>query len=139
MSRYFWHGEQLLWNPSNQVGVLFIRTAETLAAVEELPTGIGPMRAAEHQINLPAYGNLVDALARRYLASRHLSHRSLIEGFLATALVLIQRAGHDLPALSAPPQPSGQDVSVGPGGMAAPGNAERLLRLTEELARAMPR
>jgi hypothetical protein len=46
VSRYFWHGDQLLWNPSNQVGVLFIRTAETLAAVEELPTGIGPMRAA---------------------------------------------------------------------------------------------
>jgi hypothetical protein len=139
VSKYFRHGDLVLWNPSNQVAELFLRTAETLAAVEERPTGIGPMRADEHHLDLDAYGAFVDALARRYLASRHAIHRALVEGFLATALVLTRRAGHDIPALNAPPEPSSRDLSVGPDGMAAPGDPERLLRLSEELARSMPR
>jgi hypothetical protein len=139
VSKYFQHGDLVLWNPSNQVAELFLRTAETLAAVEARPTGIGPMRADEHQLDLAAYGAFVDALAHRYLASRHAIHRALLEGFLATALVLARRAGHDIAALSTPPEPSGRDVSVGPDGMAATGDPVRLLRLSEELGRSMPR
>jgi hypothetical protein len=138
VSQYFQVGDQVLWNPSNGVAELFVRTAEALVPTAGVPTGIGPMEADEYQIDLVAFGAFVDALVRRYVASRHPILNSLLEGFVATALVLVQRAGRSVTAPGEPVPAELRDVSVGPGGMAAPGNVDRLRELRKEHARAMP-
>jgi hypothetical protein len=61
-----------------------------------------------------------------------------MEGFVATAVVLVQRGGRDVPALRTPPVLGADDVSVGYGGLAATGDVQRLLVLAEEHAAAMP-
>jgi hypothetical protein len=55
------------------------------------------------------------------------------------ALVLVDRAGRDLPSLRTPAAPHLTDVSLGTGGIRPLGDPGRLLRLAEEDAAAMPR
>jgi hypothetical protein len=138
VSQYFQVGDRVLWNPSNVVAELFVRTAEALAPTADVPSGIGPREADEYQIDMAAFGAFVDALVRRYTSSRHPILNSLLEGFIATALVLVQRAGRTVTALTEPVPDELRDVSVGPAGMAAPGDAEHLRELRDEHARVMP-
>ena len=49
---------------------------------------------------------VVDALIRRYARSNHVILRSLMEGFTATAIVLVNRGGGRLPALETPNDPA---------------------------------
>ncbi|WP_406674055.1 DUF6086 family protein [Nonomuraea sp. N2-4H] len=44
VSQYYRVGDDVLWNPSNGVSALFLRTAEALAPETGLPTGLGPIR-----------------------------------------------------------------------------------------------
>jgi hypothetical protein len=138
VSRYFQAGDRVLWNPSNGVADLFVGTVDMLATLEGVSAGIGPMQADEYQLDVDAFSGFVDALVGRYLASRHPILRSLMEGFTATALVLVQRAGRALPALSAPPAPGEDDAWVGRDRMAAAEDIQRLRILGEEHATAMP-
>lgn len=139
VSKDFKIGDETLWNPSNGVADLFVRTADALAQAEGVSTGIEPMLIRdEYWINADEFTAFVDVLVRRYIGSRHPILRSLIEGFTATALVIVERAGRDIGELSNPSPPDWRDVSVGTTGLAAPGDAERLRELRQESARAMP-
>ena len=51
----------------------------------------------ESQVDMANFEVFVSALVIRYQQSRHLVLRSLIEGFIATALVLVERGGGILP------------------------------------------
>lgn len=93
MSQYFQVGDQVLWNPSNGVARLFMRSAEALAPETGLPTGLGPMENDECQVDLTAFAAFVGALVERYERSNHRILHSLMEGFIATALVLVERGG----------------------------------------------
>ncbi|MGX1508298.1 UNVERIFIED_CONTAM: hypothetical protein RKD43_006923 [Streptomyces graminofaciens] len=97
MSQYFQTGDQVLWNPSTGVARVFLRTAEALSLEAAIPSGIGPMLDDESQIDIPNFEVFVNALVLRYQQSRHPILRSLLEGFIATALVLVERGGGDLP------------------------------------------
>lgn len=138
MSQCFQVGDRILWNPSNGVAEIFARTADALVPMAGVPTGIGPMEADECQIDPDAFATFADALVRRYPASRHPILRSLVEGFTATALVLVHRAGGSVGALGDPPASDLCDVSAVPAGLAAPGDMARLQGLAEEHARTMP-
>ncbi|SBT44155.1 DUF6086 family protein [Micromonospora auratinigra] len=139
MSQYFQVGKVDLWNPSNRVAELFVRTSEAVAPLVGVPTGIGPMRADDYEIDLDVFVGFVDALVSQYRRSSHPILRSLLEGFLATALVLVDRADRDLPALRADAPLDPRDVSVGADGISPLGDAERLKQLAVAQARAMPR
>jgi hypothetical protein len=115
-----------------------MRTSEAIVPLVGLPTGIFPMRADEYDIDVDVFVTFVDALVQQYLSSSHAILRSLLEGFTATALVLVDRAGRSVPALQAPPSLDRRDVAVGPGGIAPLGDAACLQRLAGEHARAMP-
>ncbi|HWS35339.1 MAG TPA: DUF6086 family protein [Actinoplanes sp.] len=138
MSQYFQAGDLVLWNPSSRVAELFFRTSEAVAPIVGLETGIAPVVADGYEIDLDAFIVFVDALVRRYLSSSHTILRSLLEGFTATALVMVHRAGHNVPALAVTPALDTRDVSVGPIGISPLGDAERLRALAEECAQAMP-
>ncbi|GAA2896984.1 hypothetical protein Acy02nite_80810 [Actinoplanes cyaneus] len=138
MSQYFQAGDLVLWNPSNGVATLFVRTSEAMAPLVGLPTGIGPCVNDEYEIDLDMFESFVDALAARYLSANHPILRSLVEGFLATAIVMAQRAGRELPALRAQSKPRWWDLSVGRNQM-PPGDREELIELVAEHASGMAR
>jgi hypothetical protein len=138
VSQYFQVDDLILWNPATRVAELFFRTSEALAPTVGLPTGIAPVVADEYEIDLDTFTVFVDALVRRYLSSSHTILRSLLEGFAATAIVMVERAGRHVSALDDAPTLDSRDVSVGPAGIAPLGDATRLRALAEEHARVMP-
>lgn len=120
MSQDFEINERTLWNPSNGPGLLFVRMAAALEPVAELPSGIGPGRWADcHEIDLPALTAFTDALVRIYRSSNHVIFRSLMEGFIATAIVLVQRGGGTVTALAEQAGAVTSNVQVGPNGPVA--------------------
>ncbi|MGC4959366.1 DUF6086 family protein [Actinomadura citrea] len=106
MSQYFQIGERVLWNPATGVAQVFLRAAESLATLTGLPPGLGPMQADECEIDLEVFSTFVDTLIDRYARSNHVILRSLMEGFTATAIVLVDRGGGQLPALESSNDPS---------------------------------
>ncbi|MEH0986332.1 DUF6086 family protein [Micromonospora sp. CPCC 205556] len=139
MSQYFQVGDLVLWNPSNRVAALFVRTSEAVTALVGVPTGIRPTRADEYDIELDAFVGFVDALVVQYKSSSHAILRSLLEGFIATALVLVDRAGRDVPSLRDTATLDPRDVSVGSEGIRPLGDPQRLYELADAHAAAMPR
>ena len=142
MSQYFDVGEQTLWNPSNGPGQLFVEMVKALEPVAGLPSGIGVGRWGPgdpdcHGIDLVAFARFTDALVRRYRASNHLILRSLMEGVIATAIVLVERGGGTVAALSEQPGTDTRDVQVGPSGPAARADPDRLVELAAEHSAAM--
>lgn len=138
MSQYFQIGDQVLWNPSNGVAGLFMRTAEALAPEAGLPTGLGSMENDECQVDLVAFTAFVSALVQRYERSNHPILHSLMGGFIATALVLVERGGA---RISVPDMTDGwRDVQVGGHAVWPPGDhVERWAALSDRHGRAMPR
>jgi hypothetical protein len=137
VSQYFQVGDQILWNPSNRVAKLFIRMADVAAEIAEQRPGIHDTGSDEYELDPVAFATFVDALTRRYLSSSHLIMRSLLEGFLATALVLVERAGGTVPTLLEVPILDQRDVSVSPEGIGALGDVAQLRELAATHARAM--
>ncbi|MFJ8914201.1 DUF6086 family protein [Amycolatopsis sp. NPDC102389] len=138
MSQYFQVGDRVLWNPSNGVSQLFLRSAEALAPVVDLPTGIGAMVSDECEIDMKVFEVFVNALVQRYRQSTHPILRSLMEGFVATALVMVERGRGSVPALDAEPGPDVRDISLGHDGIGARARPERLAELCADHSRAMP-
>ncbi|MET9552306.1 DUF6086 family protein [Streptomyces sp. NPDC006645] len=92
MSQYFDIGDQTLWNPSNGVARLFMNQVALYEAEVGLPSGIGPMKADECQIDPIAFTAFVDALLAWRSETRHAVMVTLSEGFVATVLALAGRA-----------------------------------------------
>ncbi|NUR48639.1 MAG: hypothetical protein HOV71_10930 [Hamadaea sp.] len=139
MSQSFRTGDVILWFPSNRVARLFHALTEILAPVAGLPAGMADTGADEYAIDLATFEAFVDELTRQYLGSSHVILRSMMEGYLATALVLVERAGGGVGALAEPIGLDPRDVSVGPDGVGRLGDADRLRELASAHARAMPR
>ena len=139
MSQTFWLGRTAVWNPSNGVGLLFVRTAQAMEPLVDLPCGIRPAlhiaSADEWAIDLPVFQRFVHALADRYQRSTHLILRALTEGFVATAMVVLERAGGEAPPQPGPEAPfDKRDVSFS-GERAKPG---RLFELKDVYDLVMP-
>jgi hypothetical protein len=139
VSQYFRVGDVVLWNPSNRVAELFVRTSEAVAPLVAAPTGIGAMQADDYEVDLDVFVGFVDALTKQYLSSSHPILRSLLGGFLATTLVLVDRAGRTVPSLYANATLDKRDVSVSHGGIGTLGDPGRLRELADELTQVMPR
>lgn len=99
MSQYFQVGERVLWNPSTGVSQVFVRAADSLSQLVDLPSGLGPMVADECELDIEAFSLFIDRLACRYARTTHVILRSLMEGFVATGMVLVERGGGELPAV----------------------------------------
>jgi hypothetical protein len=78
----------------------------------------------ECDIDVPVFARFTDTLLSTYARSNHTVLRALLEGFLATAMVLVERGGGELPAARA----HSQDPEVA-----------ALRKLSGRLEKAMPR
>ncbi|MEV7547186.1 DUF6086 family protein [Streptomyces sp. NPDC089915] len=123
MSQYFDIGDETLWNPSNGASRMFQRQVTVFEAELGLPSGIGPMENDECQITPDVFEVFVNALLARHRESGHAIWLALSEGFIATVLVLTERAA----------------ITVDRSGDGASARAAALRERAEELGRRMPR
>jgi hypothetical protein len=137
VSQYFLVGGRIVWNPSNRVAELFVQLAGVMAEAAATPSGLHDTGADEYEVDLVLFEAFTDALTRRYLSSSHVIMRSLIEGFLATALVLVDRAGGTVSALSEVVALDARDLAVGTLGVSPQGDATRLRDLAAVHAQEM--
>jgi len=124
MSQYFQADGRILWNPSTAVSQVFLHAAESFAGLAGHPSGLGPMLAEECEIDLPAFAAFTDSLISQYAHSNHVILRSLMQGFLATAMALVERGGGQLPAA----QSRSEDPDIA-----------ALQELSHRIEKAMPR
>ncbi|WP_167150925.1 DUF6086 family protein [Streptomyces sp. MBT27] len=96
MSQYYDMGDQTLWNPSNGASWLFMSQVSVYQAELGLPSGIGPMQADECQIDPLVFKEFVDAMLAWHRRTSHAVIVALSEGFVATVLVLAERAGNEV-------------------------------------------
>lgn len=140
MSQYFVAEGKTLWNPSNGVAQQFARSVEAIAPTVGLPTGLGPDLNDEYEIEMTLFVGFIDALVRRYCSSTHLILQTLIEGVAAIGIVLTERTGSTVPALSQPVQTiDPHDVAIYASGPGAVGNPARLRALADQCDAAMSR
>ena len=123
MSQYFQVDGHVLWNPSTGVSQVFVRAADSFAELVDHPSGISPIVADECEIQMETFALFISTLIGKYARSNHVILRSLMEGFLATAMALVERGGGELPSM----QSCGDDP-----GIAA------LRELSHSLEKAMP-
>ncbi|WP_370943736.1 DUF6086 family protein [Amycolatopsis sp. cg5] len=110
MSQDFYVGDHVVWNVSNGTGLLFVQYAEALSGLIKRNTGITrAYRLAdsdEWEIHMWVFERFVDALVEDYQWRGPGTLRSMLGGFLATAVPLVLECGGTLPSLkpeSAPP------------------------------------
>ncbi|MFG1843470.1 DUF6086 family protein [Micromonospora sp. NPDC049175] len=138
MSQCFQVGDLVLWNPSNTVAQLFFRTTDAMVPVAECPSGVAPdVGRDEYQIDPDTFAAFVDVLTARYLSTNHPILKSMIEGYLSTALVLVRRSGRDVPALDQPVTRASRDISLRDA-FDPDADRQRLLSLAVSHAMAMP-
>ncbi|MEV0856259.1 DUF6086 family protein [Nocardia fluminea] len=93
MSQYYEMDGTTLWNPSNGASRLFLNQAKFFEEELGLPSGIGPMKSDVCEVTpvvLEIF--LATALAWRGRTD-HAVVQALSDGFLATLLVIAERAG----------------------------------------------
>jgi hypothetical protein len=144
VSQYFDLGEQTLWNPSNGAARLFLGQVSVFEAKLGLPSGIGQMRDDECQIDPAALKTFVEALLEQHLRTSHAVMIALSEGFLATMLVLTERAGIELtwPAGDPAVYDNSKDTPVprdAPDTTSAHPRPDQLLAESRKLSRFMAR
>ena len=95
-----------VWWPASEVGRLFKRQADAVAASLGIPSGLGDLFADEVVIDLPVFEEFVRQLADQYTTPYYVV-KTLIEGVFVTSYVMVERAGGQLPEMD--PQTPGWD------------------------------
>ncbi|WP_413804365.1 DUF6086 family protein [Streptomyces sp. OE57] len=144
MSQYFTMGEESLWNPSNGAARLFLWQTAVFEAELGLPSGLGPMDNDECEIDPVALGAFARAVLTYHQRTPHAVILALSEGFIATLLVLAQRAGVEVRWRPPDHDQDGhlRDVQVSshpPASLAAEPKTQRLRVKVRELDQFMPR
>jgi hypothetical protein len=93
MSQYYELGGVTLWNPATGTSELFLRQQALFEEVIGLPSGIGPMVSDEAQLSPEEFEAFVGALLAWRGRTGSTVTAALSEGFIATVLVLAERAG----------------------------------------------
>lgn len=97
-------GETDLWSPGASVARLFKGYADSVAAFLGAPSGISDLIGDRCEIDLTVFEEFCAKALARYEELDHTVPRSLLVGFLATALALLDRAGGRMPSSATPEQ-----------------------------------
>jgi len=97
MSCFFDVGNTTLWSPANTIGRLFKGEADAVAAAFHVNSGLGDIIEDVCAVDLSAFEKFVAEAVRQYDHATHPILRSLTVSVIATASVLVERAGAQLP------------------------------------------
>ncbi|WP_034263746.1 DUF6086 family protein [Actinospica robiniae] len=96
MSQYFRLADVALWSPSNGASGLFLQQASVFEAQIGMTSGIGPMEEDEAEVDGALLGEFVSTLLDWRSRTNHTVMTALSDGFIATCVVLAERAGASL-------------------------------------------
>ncbi|MFF0614079.1 DUF6086 family protein [Nocardia tengchongensis] len=96
MSQYYELDDATLWNPSNGVSRLFLGQVRLFEDELGVASGIGPMEADACEVVPAQLGRFVDALLDWRGRTNHVVIQAFSDGFIATMLVLAERANVEL-------------------------------------------
>ena len=140
MSQYYRLDDVTLWNPSQGASGMFIAQVRLFEAQVGVDSGIGPMEEDESEVVLEPFEEFVSALLAWRARMNHAVIVALSDGFIATCLVLAERAGATLRRPGAPTGPEGMhDLQVGPGVGFGDGPLADVREQAARLARFMAR
>ncbi|MBU2666248.1 hypothetical protein KOI35_22355 [Actinoplanes bogorensis] len=111
---------------------------EALAPTVELPCGVVDLEADEYAIDPVAFALFVDALVRQYLSSNHTIFKELLAGYLPAAVVMVERSGRTIAALTGPIERSAVAISLDVDAFEPEAGQRELIRLVTVASRAMP-
>lgn len=86
-----------LWWPANTVAILFRQQAEAVAATFGTESGVGDLIEDEIAIDPPVFEAFISEVVAQYQKATHPIIHSLTVGFISTAMVLLERAGGQMP------------------------------------------
>jgi Family of unknown function (DUF6086) len=97
MSCLFEVDDAVVWSPSNTVGRLFKGEVDAVASAFRVPAGLGDIIEDECVIDLPVFESFLAEATQQFDRTTHPILRSLTVSVIATASVLVERAGGHLP------------------------------------------
>lgn len=93
MSYYFEKAGDTLWNPSLQVGKLFVALADAAAGTLQMPSGLSPADNDTCAVEVEVFERFAAALRKTYFSTGSQIHREMIRTLLLASLVMLERAG----------------------------------------------
>lgn len=87
-----------LWCADDSVARLFKGHCEAVAELLGVPSGVGDLTEGKCAVDVPVFTAFCAEAMTRYSTTDEGVLRSLTVGFLATALVVLHRGGHPVPA-----------------------------------------
>jgi hypothetical protein len=96
VSQYYELGDATLWNPSNGASRLFLCQVALFEEEIGLASGIGPMESDEAEVGFDSFEGFLSALLVWRGQTNHAVVQALSDGFIATCVVLAERAGATL-------------------------------------------
>lgn len=93
-----------LWRPTNDVSCTFMSIADAMSEILGVDSGISEAAEGVHEIDIRVFHRFTAALVERYCETDQGILRTLTAGFIATCLVLINRAGYSAPEVTDPEQ-----------------------------------
>jgi hypothetical protein len=99
-----------VWNPSAAVGRLFKGQVEAIAAVLDVPSGLGEFFADEYVIDMPMFERFLERLTEQYDDPSPFVIKALVEGVLGTSYVMVERGGGQVPEIDPQRVPGWEDL-----------------------------
>jgi hypothetical protein len=129
---------QTLWNPATRVAQLFFRMTEALVPVADRPCGVVDLHNDEYAVDPRTFAAFVGALVTQHLSSNHTIFKAMLAGYLPQAVVMVQRSGQQLAALTAPIERSAEAVSLNVDAFDPATDQRDLIRMAAAAERSMP-
>lgn len=140
MSQYFNDAttRETLWNPATRVAQLFFRMTEALVPLADRPCGVVDLEIDEYAVDPEVFAGFVEALVTKYLGSNHTILKGMLAGYLPAAMVMVERSGRAVAALTAPIERSTEAVSLNVDAFGPAADRQTLAQSAEAAARLMP-
>lgn len=111
---------------------------EALVPVADRPCGVVDSQIDEYAVDPEAFAGFVAALVKQYLASNHAIFKLMRAGYLPQAVVMVERSGRTITALTAPIERSTEAISVNVDAFDPVGDGCDLVQRAAVAARSMP-
>jgi hypothetical protein len=129
---------ETLWNPATRVAQLFFRMTEALVPLADQPSGVVDLEIDEYAVDPEVFAGFVETLATKYLTSNHTILKAMLAGYLPAAMVMVERSGLAVAALTAPIERSTEAISLNIDAFDPATDRRTLAQLAEAAACSMP-
>ena len=93
MSQYYEVDREPVWNPGTLSSEMFLANVRVYEGLLEVPSGFGPMRNDECQIDPLVFEGFVNAMLEWWDRTGSVVIDVLVQGFIATLVTLAEKVG----------------------------------------------